>query len=80
VFELQDGSLRTAAAHLTIEERQPLRQGRLISTVFSAFEKVALLLPPAAFLALEQKWIGRGCLQTSAGIEPATIIFEEVTW
>ncbi len=65
---------------LTIDNPIPLRQGRLISTVFSSFGKLTKLFPKSTFLADEHKWYSQGRFDTQTTSEPATIIYEEVFW
>ena len=65
---------------LTIANPIPLRQGRLISTVFSPFGKLTELFPKPAFLADEHKWYSQGRFDTQTTSEPATMIYEEVFW
>jgi len=66
--------------HLTIDNPIPLRQGRLISTVFSSFDKLIKLFPKSTFLADEHKWYSQGRFDTQTSSEPATIIYEVVFW
>ena len=77
---ISDRLIQAPAFQLTIDERIPLRQGRLISTVFSSFGKVTRLFPRSTFLADEHKWYGRGRFETPTASEPATLIYEEVVW
>jgi hypothetical protein len=65
---------------LTINERLPLRQGQLLSTVFQSYSDITQLFPEATFLANEQKWYGLGRLESQTGSEPAIFIDEEVIW
>ncbi len=65
---------------LKLGENIPLRQGKLLSTVFEAYSTVTQLLPEATFLAEEHKWYNLGQLESQTGSEPALSIYEEVVW
>jgi len=77
---ITDRLIETSECRLTIDHRVPLRQGQLISTIFRPLGAVTKLLPRPAFMAHERKWLGHGTLHVEAGSEPATILYEEVTW
>ncbi len=77
---ITDRHIKGPDFQLTIDQSIPLREGRLISTVFGSFGKVTRLFPKSTFLADEHKWYGRGRFETQTGSEPATIIYEEVFW
>ena len=65
---------------LILGENIPLRQGKLISTVFQPYHHLTQLLPEATFLADERKWYNLGKLVSKTGSEPAISIYEEVLW
>ncbi len=65
---------------LILGENIPLRQGKLISTVFKPYHRVTKLLPEATFLADEHKWYNLGQLESTTGSESAVSIYEEVLW
>jgi len=77
---ISDTLIRTSECRLTIEQRVPLRQGPIISTIFAPLKEVTSLLPRPAFMADERKWLGQGTLHLDDLSEPATILYEEVTW
>jgi len=65
---------------LALGENIPIRQGKLISTVFQPYHHVTRLLPEATFLADERKWYNLGQVVSQTGSEPAVSIYEEVVW
>lgn len=65
---------------LAVEEKIPLSRGRLSDTVFKTIDTVMSLFSNATFISEENKWYGRGRLETPTATEPATIIYEEVSW
>jgi hypothetical protein len=77
---ITDTHIRGSDCQLKLGENIPLRQGKLISTVFQAYSNVTQLFPEATFLADEQKWYNLGQLESPTGSEPAVIIYEEVVW
>lgn len=79
-FTITDTHVMGSDWQLKLGERIPLRQGKLISTVFQSYSKVTQLFPEATFLADEQKWYNLGQLESTTGSEPAVIIYEEVLW
>jgi hypothetical protein len=77
---IADAEIRTSECRLTIEERVPLCDGRLLSRFFRPLDAIAGLLPRSALRAHERKWVGQGTLHVRDTSEPATILYEEVTW
>jgi hypothetical protein len=65
---------------LALQETLPLRQGKLLSTVFKPYSSITRLFPEATFLADERKWYSLGRLESQTGSEPAILIHEEVLW
>ena len=79
-WQLVNNVLQGPGFLLRINEAVPIRQGRLIDTVFGSLGKITRHLPGNTFLADERKWSGRGQMETVSGCEDATVIFEEVLW
>jgi hypothetical protein len=77
---VSEAEVRTDACRLVVGARLPLRQGNLLSTVFEPLEALTRLLPRAAFLADERKWVAEGCLESGGTVEPATLLYEEIVW
>ncbi len=72
--------IQGADCQLTLGVNIPLRQGKLISTVFKPYHHITQVLPEATFLADEHKWYNLGLLESQTGSEPAVSIYEEVVW
>ena len=72
--------IKGSDCQLILGENIPLRQGKLISTVFQPYHRITRLLPEATFLADERKWYNLGLIESSTGSEPAVSIYEEVLW
>jgi hypothetical protein len=79
-FKIKKREIIGSGFLLKMQESFSLRQGEIASTVFRPFEKIVKIFPRKTFLANESKWYGRGILYTSSAKEPATIIYEKVTW
>jgi hypothetical protein len=79
-WTLSDTHVRGSDWQLTLGEPVPLRQGKLLSTVFQPYSSLTQLLPEATFFADEQKWYTVGQFKSTTGIEPAIIVYEEVVW
>jgi hypothetical protein len=72
--------IRGTDFQLILGENIPLRQGKLISTVFQPYRHLTQLLPEATLLADERKWYNLGQVESKTGSEPVTSIYEEVVW
>jgi len=72
--------IRGSDCQLTLGENIPLRQGKLISTVFQPYHHITRLLPEATFLADERKWYNLGQVECQTGSELAASLYEEVLW
>ncbi|OGY27775.1 MAG: hypothetical protein A2Z42_02655 [Candidatus Woykebacteria bacterium RBG_19FT_COMBO_43_10] len=79
-LHIKDNLINGSNFRLKLGENNPLRQGRLTSTVFKPFNKIIRLFPKPTFLADEHKWLNYGFLETDSISEPATIIYEKVLW
>ncbi len=77
---VREDRIQTSTCRVDIEQAVPLRRGPLHATIFHSLPAVTKLLPRPAFLAHESKWVARGLLHGPAAPEPATLIYEEVTW
>jgi hypothetical protein len=77
---ITSNDIRGSDCQLTLGVNIPLRQGKLISTVFQPYHHVTRLLPEATFLADEHKWYNLGQVESQTGSEPAVSIYEEVVW
>jgi hypothetical protein len=65
---------------LQLGENVPLREGKLGSTIFPSLGNLTRILPEMVLSVDERKWYNRGTLETAAGEESATVIYEEVRW
>ncbi len=66
--------------YLAIDDQVPLHRGRLTTTLLKTMGKAISIFPQSTFISEENKWYGRGRLETPNSTEPATIIYEEVSW
>jgi hypothetical protein len=77
---MTDHLIRTADFQLLLGKNIPLREGKLISTIFKPFRDITHLFPKTTFLAEEHKWYNQGLLVMDHVSQPASTIYEEVLW
>lgn len=79
-WAMSDHHMTGSGWQLTLRETLPIRQGKLLSTIFQPYSHITRLFPEATFFADERKWYSLGQLESQTGSEPAIVIHEEVEW
>jgi len=79
-FAPSDTRISAPAITMEIEASATLRSGPIGSTVFQALGKVASMFPASALQINEHKVYGQGKIISGGVCEPATAIYERVTW
>lgn len=77
---ISDTCIQSEDIFLKLPQEITLRRGNLLSTVFKPFKNIIGAIPNKALDLNESKWYGNSILETKNGSEPATVIFEKVTW
>lgn len=80
MLTVSDSAVAISGAALRMEERFPLRAGRLGSTVLPGAPALGKLLPRSLFHIEEQKWRSRGVLQAQERSSEGWVIHEVVHW
>lgn len=65
---------------LKLGENIPLRQGQIGHNILRSSGIIPGILPKTIFSMDERKWYTTGTLETGTGAEPATTIYEVVSW
>jgi hypothetical protein len=79
-FLIADDRVEGSRFTLTLRESTPLRQGKIGSTIVRPLGGILKALPRTILSIDERKWYCNGVLNTDSKAEPATTIYEKVSW
>ena len=79
-FTLNDSRLSCELFTLDLSNRQVIRTGTLMSTVFRSFRWLQFLLPGKTMFSDETKWCAKATFQSDTHNSSGFSIFEKVIW
>jgi len=79
-FLIGDNRFAGSQFTLMLGESTPLRQGEIGSTIVRPLGGILKALPRTILSTDERKWYSNGVLNTDSKAEPATTIYEKVSW